>query len=76
MKSKAPTSFICLRLEGENAILAAVVYADDPRHRVEISVPGYGRYKAGIRYGLGYIPDARAKILMDAFSSKYRELGI
>ena len=74
--AKAPTSFICLRLEGDTAILSAVVYADDPRHKVEVAVPSYGRFEKGVRYGMGYIKDARSKVLQDIFSRKYRELGI
>ena len=73
-KTQAPTSFICLRIEGTNAVLAAVVYADDPRHKVEVTVPSYGRFKAGVRYGMGYIPDAKSKILQDAFKRKYKSL--
>ena len=76
MKSKYPTSFICLRLEKDTAVLAAVVYATDPRHRVEVRVPSHGRFKVGERYGMGYIPDAKARLLQDAFCRKYKELGI
>ena len=74
--AKYPTSFICLRVEEGHAILVAVVLREDPRHMVEVTVPSHGRFKVAQRYGMGYFPDAKAKLLQSAFDNKYRAMGI
>ena len=75
-KVKSPASFICIRIEENKAVLVAVCLAEDPRHRVEVTVPSYGKFEIGQRYGMGYFRDVKRKRLESYFDAKYKLLGL